>query len=220
MQIEHIDAPDWFVERTPDAPKKLWVRGDANLVFDPFGERLAIVGSRSCSSYGRLMAREWAQELAKATFTIVSGLARGIDTSAHEGALEAGTGGGLTIAVLGCGIDQDYPSVNTGLAARIIGYGGAIVSEYAPGTPPAPWQFAKRNRIIAGLSKSMLVVEAGENSGSLVAAEYALECGSELFAVPGTLTHHVSRGSNQLIADKRAQLAMSVDALVATLSPF
>lgn len=220
MQIEHIDAPEWFVERTPDAPKKLWVRGDPNLVVDPFGERLAIVGTRSPSSYGRLIARSWAQELAEKTFTIVSGLALGIDTFAHEGALAAGTGGGLTIAVLGCGIDQDYPAVNTGLADRIVGMGGAIVSEYEPGVKPEPWRFPARNRIIAGLSKSMIVVEAREQSGSLIAAEFALECGSDLFAVPGAVTHIGSRGSNQLIADRRAQLVMSADDIVNALSPF
>ena len=220
MQIEQIDAPDWFRERTPDAPEKLWVRGDPNLVIDPFGERIAIVGSRTCSSYGRLIARSWSQELAEKTFTVVSGLARGIDTYAHEGAVEAGTGGGLTIAVLGCGIDQDYPAVNTGLAGSIVGIGGCIVSEYAPGVPPAPWQFPARNRIIAGLSSSMLVVEARENSGSLIAAAFAEECATELYAVPGALTHPGSRGSNQLIADGRAKLAMGADDLVRDLSPF
>jgi DNA processing protein len=213
MQIEQIDAPEWFVERTPDAPRKLWVRGDPNLVFDPFGDRIAVVGARACTQYGSSIAHDWSAALASRTFTIVSGLARGIDTSAHLGALTAGTGGGLTIAVLGCGIDQDYPRANAPLAKQIVEMGGCIVSEYEPGVPPAPWQFPARNRIIAGLCRAMLVVEAQDRSGSLIAAEFALECGAELYAVPGDVTAALSKGTNALIRDERAKAALSPEDL-------
>jgi DNA processing protein len=213
MQIEQIDAPEWFVERTPDAPKKLWVRGDPNLVFDPIGDRIAVVGARACTKYGADIAHSWSQALASRTFTIVSGLARGIDTEAHRGALSAGTRGGLTIAVLGCGIDQVYPRGNTALARQIVEMGGCIVSEYEPGIPPAPWRFPARNRIIAGLSRAMLVVEAQYRSGALIAAEFALECGAELYAVPGDVTAALSKATNALIRDERAKAALSPEDL-------
>jgi len=219
MQIEQIDAPEWFVERTPDAPRKLWVRGDPNLVFDPFGDRIAVVGARSCSGYGAHIARTWARELAAETFTIVSGLARGIDSHAHRGALEAGTGGGLTIAVLGCGIDRDYPAANADLAKAIVEADGCIVSEYEPGVPPAPWQFPARNRIIAGLSRTVLVVEAREQSGSLITADFAMECGSDLYAVPGEVTSLLSAGTNKLIAERHAQAALTPEDLRPQLLP-
>ncbi len=219
MQIEQIDAPTWFVERTPDAPEKLWVRGDPNLVFDPFGDRIAVVGARSCTQYGSSIAHSWAAALASRTFTIVSGLARGIDTSAHLGALTAGTGGGLTIAVLGCGIDQDYPARNAALAKQIVEMGGCIVSEYEPGIPPAPWRFPARNRIIAGLSRAMLVVEARDHSGAMSAAMRALECGTELFAVPGEVTSSLSKGTNTLIRDGHAKAALSPEDLTQLPQP-
>lgn len=220
MQIEQVDSPEWFVERTPDAPKTLWVRGDPNLIFDPFGDRIAIVGARACSEYGRHIAQFWAHELAYRCITIVSGLARGIDAAAHRGALAAGTGGGLTIAVLGCGIDRVYPVGHTELASEIVEAGGCIVSEYEPGVEPAPWRFPARNRIIAGLSRAMLVVEAYERSGSLIAADFALACGSDLYATPGPVTSEIATGTNKLIRDGRAKLALTHEDLLPQLGTF
>ena len=134
---------------------------------------VAVVGARSCSAYGAQVARTLARELASAGLVVVSGLARGVDGEAHRGALE---GGGRTVAVLGCGIDRDYPRSHAELARRIVA-SGAVVSEYPPGVEPAPWRFPARNRIIAGLSLATVVVEARERSGALITADFALELG-------------------------------------------
>jgi DNA processing protein len=156
---------------------------------------VAIVGARACSSYGAQVARSLGRELAAAGLVVVSGLARGIDGEAHRGALEAH---GYTIAVLGCGIDRDYPAAHAQLAARVC-EAGLVVSEYAPGVEPAPWRFPARNRIIAGLAAATVVVEARERSGSLITADFALEAGREVFAVPGEITAALSAGTNALL---------------------
>jgi DNA processing protein len=135
------------------------------------------------------------RELAAAGLVVVSGLARGIDGEAHRGALEAG---GTTVAVLGCGVDRDYPASHAELAARIRET-GLIVSEYAPGVEPAPWRFPARNRIIAGLCAATAVVEARERSGALITADLALEEGRDVFAVPGEITSALSKGTNDLL---------------------
>src|SRR5439155_18714164 len=145
---------------------------------------VAVVGARSCSAYGAHVARSLGRELAGAGLVVVSGLARGVDGEAHRGALEAG---GTTVAVLGCGVDRDYPRAHAELAARIA-ESGLIVSEYAPGVEPAPWRFPARNRIVAGLAQATIVVEARERSGALITADLALEEGREVFAVPGEIT--------------------------------
>ena len=178
-----------------DPPAVLWLRGEADpaLLGAPAA---AIVGARSCSSYGRTVARMLGRDLAGAGVTVVSGLARGIDGEAHRGALEAG---GRTVAVLGCGIDRDYPAVHRGLAAGIIAVGGLIVSEYEPGVDPAPWRFPARNRIIAGLCAATIVVEARERSGALITADFALEDGREVMVVPGEITSALSVGVNALL---------------------
>jgi DNA processing protein len=137
-----------------------------------------------------------AAEAAGAGVVVVSGLARGVDGEAHRGALAAG---GLTVAVLGCGIDRDYPAAHAELARSIVATGGLIVSEYEPGVEPAPWRFPARNRIIAGLARATVVVEARERSGALITADFALELGREVFAVPGEITSGLSRGTNDLI---------------------
>ncbi|HKY24716.1 MAG TPA: DNA-processing protein DprA, partial [Gaiella sp.] len=126
----------------------------------------------------------------------VSGLARGVDGEAHRGALAAG---GRTVAVLGCGIDRDYPAAHAELARSIVDAGGLIVSEYAPGVEPAPWRFPARNRIIAGLARATVVVEARERSGALITADFALEDGREVLAVPGEITSALSIGTNGLL---------------------
>ena len=190
-----------------DPPAGLFVRGDAeiDLLRRP---TVAIVGARSCSPYGAQVARMLGRELAGAGLVVVSGLARGIDGEAHRGALE----GGKTVAVLGCGIDRDYPAANAELAARVRA-SGLAASEYAPEVEPAPWRFPARNRIIAGLAAATVVVEARERSGALITADLALEEGREVFAVPGEITSALSRGTNDLLRLGATPLLSSEDVL-------
>jgi len=177
-----------------DPPPRLFLRGEAAAdVLD--GPAVAIVGARACSSYGRSVARMLGRELASAGLVVVSGMARGVDGEAHRGALEAD---GLTIAVLGCGVDRDYPAAHGELARRICTR-GLVVSEYEPGIEPAPWRFPARNRIIAGLCRATVVVEARERSGALITADFALEEGREVLAVPGEITSALSAGTNALL---------------------
>jgi DNA processing protein len=177
-----------------DPPTHLYLRGagETELLSR---HAVAVVGARACSSYGRSVARSLGRELAAAGLVLVSGMARGIDGEAHRGALEAG---GLTVAVLGCGIDRDYPAAHADLARRICER-GLVVSEYEPGVEPAPWRFPARNRIIAGLSSATVVVEARERSGALITADFALEEGREVLAVPGEITSALSGGTNALL---------------------
>jgi DNA processing protein len=177
-----------------DPPPAILLRGDGetSLLSQP---AVAVVGARACSAYGRSVARTLGRELAAAGLVVVSGMARGIDGEAHRGALEAG---GLTVAVLGCGVDRDYPAAHAELARRICER-GLIVSEYEPGVEPAPWRFPARNRIIAGLCEATVVVEARERSGALISADFALEEGREVLAVPGEITSALSAGTNALL---------------------
>lgn len=175
-----------------DPPPVLYLRGN----LQPGDARaVSLVGTRRASSYGLMVAETLGRELAAAGVTVVSGLARGVDTAAHRGALGAG---GRTIAVLGCGLDRPYPPENRRLLAEIARQGAAL-SEYPPGTPPLPRNFPARNRIISGLSLGTVVVEAGEKSGALITADFALEQGREVLAVPGPVTGKGSRGTNRLI---------------------
>jgi DNA processing protein len=184
-----------------DPPEQLFVRGDLAALGGP---GVAVVGARSCSAYGAQVARSLGRDLAASGVTVVSGLARGIDGEAHRGALEAG---GLTVAVLGCGIDRDYPRSHSDLARRIVA-AGAVVAEYPPGVEPAPWRFPARNRIIAGLSLATVVVEARERSGALITADFALELGRDVFAVPGEITSLLSPLSrSQKIGESRSLLS-------------
>ena len=176
-----------------DPPPGLFVRGDADLSLLN-GVCVAVVGARACSSYGSAVAVAFGHELARAGAVVVSGLARGVDAAAHRGALEAGR----TVAVLGCGVDRDYPRAHASLAAAVA-QRGLILSEYPPGVEPAPWRFPARNRIVAGLSVATVVVEARERSGALITADLALDEGREVLAVPGEITSHLSRGTNQLL---------------------
>ena len=170
---------------------------------------VAVVGARSASPYGAQIARMLGRELTAAGLVVVSGMARGIDADAHRGALDAG---GRTVAVLGCGIDRDYPARHAELARRIA-RDGLIVSEYPPGVEPAPWRFPARNRIIAGLALATVVVEARERSGALITADFALELGREVFAVPGEITSALSAGTNRLIRQGAAPLLGADDVL-------
>jgi DNA processing protein len=197
-----------LVGQLHDPPARLFLRGDAALLDRP---AVAIVGARSCSPYGAQVARTLARELAGAGVVVASGLARGIDGEAHRGALEAG---GATLAVLGCGIDVDYPMRHANLARRIAET-GLVVSEYPPGTEPAPWRFPARNRILAGLALATVVVEARERSGALITADFALELGREVFAVPGEITAALSAGTNRLIRQGAAPLLGADDVLSA-----
>jgi DNA processing protein len=177
-----------------DPPGRLYLRGagDSALLSQP---AVAVVGARACSPYGAQVARRLGRELAAAGVVVVSGLARGVDGEAHRGALETH---GHTVAVLGCGIDRDYPAAHAGIA-RTIAERSLLVSEYEPGVEPAPWRFPARNRIVAGLCAATVVVEARERSGALITADFALDEGREVFAVPGEITSSLSTGTNALL---------------------
>jgi DNA processing protein len=191
-----------------DPPKRVYLRGhgDAELLSRT---AVAIVGARACSPYGKQVARMVGRELAAAGVVVVSGLARGIDGEAHRGALEAG---GHTVAVLGCGIDRDYPVEHAWLA-RQIAERSLLASEYEPGIDPAPWRFPARNRIVAGLCAATIVVEARERSGALITADFALEEGREVFAVPGEITSRLSDGTNALLRLGATPLTSAADVL-------
>lgn len=182
--LREIDAP----------PPVLYVRGNLDLQDDM---AVAIVGTRRASAYGREIAHLSASEFAHNKVTVVSGLALGVDAIAHKATLEAG---GRTIAVLGSGVDQLYPAQNRELAQRIIEH-GAVISEYPLGTRPEASNFPPRNRIISGLSRGVVVIEAGVQSGSLITATFAADQGRDVFAVPGSILHPGSAGCNALIRD-------------------
>src|SRR6058998_678326 len=188
------------------APPALFARGALS---DDDALALAIVGSRRPTPYGLAVAERLAADLAARGVTVVSGLARGIDSAAHRGALRAG---GRTIAVLGSGVDVIYPPENRRLAAQIEG-SGSVVSQFAPGTPPLAHHFPLRNRVIAGLSLGVVVVEAAERSGALITARLAAEFGREVMAVPGPVTSPASRGAHALIRDGAALVERGEDVI-------
>lgn len=194
-----------------DPPPFLYVKG--NILTDD-DKAVAIVGSRSASEYGRRVARDLARGLASLGFTVVSGMARGIDGSAHESALQAG---GRTIAVLGSGVERAYPAEHETLYRRI-GENGAVLSELPIGTRPLAFNFPARNRLISGLSLGVVVVEATEKSGSLITATLAVEQGREVFAVPGEVGSSRSRGAHRLIR-QGAKLVESVDDIIEEIAP-
>ena len=194
-------------------PEGLYVLGDLP---DEGRKSVAIVGARSCSSYGRGEALRFSKALASRGVQIISGLAYGIDAWAHQGALECG---GRTFAVLGCGADICYPKDNYPIYRKISSGGGGILSEFEPGTRPKPWHFPIRNRIISGLADLVLVVEARKKSGSLITADYALEQGKSVYAVPGRTGDELSAGCNALIA-QGAGIACEPEALLEELGLF
>jgi len=195
-QIVPITSEDYppQLQQITKPPPLLYIRGNPHCLNLP---QLAIVGSRRMTKGGEVIATSWAKSLAASGFTITSGMAVGIDSCAHRGALEAHQG--VSIAVIATGIDRIYPSRNASLAEQIIEKGGALVTELAPGTPPLPAHFPQRNRIISGLSLGVLVVEAALKSGSLITAKYALEQNCEVFAIPGSINSPQSKGCHQLI---------------------
>jgi DNA processing protein len=192
----------------PDHPLWLFVRGSL-----PPGGGVGVVGSRRATRYGLELARTIASRVALAGWPVISGLAKGIDTAAHHGALETG---GQTTAVLGSGIDVWYPRGNRALGESILATGGGVISEFPPGTTPEPWRFPARNRIISGLSGVVIVVEAAVKSGALITARLALEHGTFVMAVPGDLSRETSAGANLLIRDG-AHPVTELDALVSEL---
>jgi len=194
-----------------DPPPCLYMKGRLNGADE---KAVAIVGSRSASDYGRRVARDLARGLAALGFTVVSGMARGIDGVAHESALQAG---GRTIAVLGSGVERAYPPEHDGLYRRICEQ-GAVISELPVGTRPMAFNFPARNRLISGLSLGVVVVEATEKSGSLITAALAVEQGREVFAVPGEVGASRSRGAHRLIR-QGAKLVESVDDIIEEIAP-
>ncbi|MBQ0833898.1 DNA-processing protein DprA [Marinobacter sp.] len=192
-----------------DAPLVLYARGDSGLLSR---EQIGVIGSRNATPAGLDHARRFAAELSKRGLLITSGLALGVDGAAHAGALDAGY---ATIAVIGCGLDRIYPNQHRRLGERVIG-GGLMISEYPPGTPARAAHFPQRNRIISGLSRGILVVEAGLKSGSLITARMALEQGREVFAIPGSIHSPVARGCHDLIK-QGARLVDQVDDILEEL---
>ncbi len=190
-----------LLRETYDPPVVLYVKGAWNECLEL--PCIAVVGSRRCSTYGQNASLMMSRELAQRGITIVSGLARGIDASAHRGALEAG---GRTVAVMGTGLDRVYPRDHHKLADEILQRGGALVTQFPLGTPPVSENFPYRNRVISGLSLGVLVIEAAENSGSLITARLAMEQNREVFAVPGNITSRNSFGTNYLIKGAGAKL--------------
>ena len=214
---KNIDILTWDDELYPSRlkeidqpPPVLYVRG---LLTSEDSWAVAIVGTRRVSNYGKQVAEELGSFLAMNGVTVVSGLARGVDAIAHQSALKAG---GRTIAVFGSGVDRIYPPEHAPLAGKIIA-SGALISDYPPGTPPDASNFPPRNRIISGLSMATIVVEAGETSGALITAQFALDQGREVFAVPGNILAPQSKGTNKLIA-QGARPMLSVNDLLDVLN--
>jgi len=199
-----------LLKEIPDPPPFFYLKGTLPVA----GTTIAVVGSRLASDYGIAMTARFSRELAEQGVTIVSGLAQGVDAAAHRGALQVS---GRTIGVLGCGIDQVYPPANRQLF-RDMAEHGAIISEFPVGTGPEAPNFPRRNRIISGLARGVLVVEAAERSGSLITASFALEQGREVFAVPGNITYRSSRGTNSLIK-QGAKLVENVADILGELPP-
>lgn len=215
LEEKQIDFYSYWHPRYPkllreiySPPLGIYVRGELP---DDEIDTVAIIGARKCSRYGATVAYQIAKDLGKTNIIVVSGMARGIDSEGHKGILD---GGGKTIAVLGCGVDICYPPENRELMEHII-QNGCILSEYPPGMPAVPGNFPARNRIIAGLSKMVVVVEAGKKSGTLITADMALEYGRDVYVVPGNVTSALSYGTNALIKQGCPIITEGKDILIA-----
>ena len=197
MEIKIIDFERFpkILKEIPDPPRRLFVAGSLR---EDNETMIAIVGTRKASAHGIKIAETFARELSAMGFAVVSGLAMGIDTAAHRGAL---SGGGKTIAVLGNGLDKIYPAQNENLAQKIINQGGGIVSEYESGTPSYKHNFIQRNRIISGLASAVVIIEAPLRSGALATAGFAATQGREVFVIPGPVNHPNYGGSHALLRD-------------------
>jgi DNA processing protein len=213
IKVLTLLSPEYpaMLRQIEDSPVLLYVKGT---IQDEDRFAVAIVGSRKSTPYGRLVAERLSSQLSSSGFTIVSGMARGIDTMAHRGALSSG---GRTIAVLGSGIDRAYPPENRGLMEKIA-ESGYVVSEFPWGTEPAKENFPRRNRLISGLSMGVVVAEAAAGSGALITASAAIEQNREVFAVPGNITSLNSAGANELIK-RGAKLIQKPDDIIEELAP-
>lgn len=192
ISIEDNEYPK-ILKSIYDPPLCIYIIGNKKILND---NSIAIIGCRQCSQYGKNVAKELAYNIAKEKINIISGLAKGIDGIAHLGAVLAG---GKTIAVLGNGLDAIYPTENIPLAKQILKTGGAIISEYPLGEKPQKKNFPERNRIVSGMSRGIIVVEAKEKSGTLITVDFALEQGRDVFVVPGNINQDTSKGTNELI---------------------
>ena len=191
----------------PDRPYALFIKGCIHS--DETEKRVAVIGARVCSTYGRYAAGKFAGELAEYGIATVSGMARGVDSAAHQGTVDAG---GRTYAILGCGVDICYPPENKYLYDRIIEQ-GAVLSEYPPGTRPNAWQFPERNRLISGMADCVVITEARQKSGSLITVKHALEQGEIVCAVPGRINDVLSNGCNRLIQEGAFPATSTLDIL-------
>ena len=205
VRIVTLVDPDYppLLREIDDPPLVVYLRGKGEI--DP-AKSIAVVGTRRSTRYASLVAARLASQLALKGITVVSGLAAGTDAAAHQGVLDVA---GRTIAVMGCGVDHVYPKRNQAIYEDIVET-GIVISEYPLGTRPAKWTFPQRNRIISGLSRGVVVVQAPERSGALITARLALEQGRDVFAVPGNITNRTSAGTNRLIRDG-AKLVITVD---------
>ncbi|MDR5658277.1 DNA-processing protein DprA [Serpentinicella sp. ANB-PHB4] len=198
------------LKQIDDPPYVIYIKGEKYKYDKPL---ISIVGSRKATPYGNWAAYKFAKELAELDIIVASGLASGIDASAHRGCLD---GEGFTVAVLGCGIDQCYPASNKGLMNRVL-KSGVVLTEYPPGTLPLKHHFPARNRIISGLSDGIVIIEAAKKSGSLITAEFGLEQGKEIYALPGNINNTSSEGTNKLIKDG-AKILLSAEDITEELS--
>lgn len=208
IKVEDKKYPKLLRKIGKEAPKQLYYKGSWS--DEIFENCLAVVGSRRMTSYGRQVTERIVGEVAAAGITIVSGFMYGIDAQAHKAALKVG---GRTIAVMPCGIDLIHPEYQRDLYQEILNNNGLVISEYEGDRQPELWTYPQRNRIVAGLSKAVLVVEAGEKSGSLITANWARKFGRKLFAVPGPVTSEVSKGTLQLIREGAGMVTSSQDIL-------
>jgi DNA processing protein len=215
MKINNISGSDpSFPQRLqdiPSAPKRLFIRGELPV----YRRGIAIVGTRKPTAYGRQVTKELAGKLAEKGAVVISGLAHGIDSIAHQAVVDTG---GTTIAVLPSGVDNVYPSSHQALSEQIINTGGALVSEYEPGTPALQFRFLERNRLVSGLADILIVTEAALRSGTTNTVRHALEQGRDVYAVPGPITSAMSAGCNQLIT-QGANPIVNLDAFVEQLFP-
>ncbi len=209
VHLRHPDYPQQLLE-TAAAPSVIYTKGDVSLNSEPM---VAVVGSRDATPYGLEMTRRLSYDLASAGVTVVSGLARGIDAAAHKAALEAG---GRTVAILGSGLDKVYPQRNIGIAQQIAER-GALLTEYPPGVSALPQHFPRRNRVISGICKGVLVVEAAFNSRAMLTVSWALEQNREVFAVPGSALSEKSKGTDRLIR-QGAKLTTTVEDILEELN--
>lgn len=208
LKLEDPDFPD-SLRNIPDPPKQIYVLGDLKTM--SARKKLAIVGSRKITPYGKFVTSSLGQGVARKDIVIVSGLALGVDAVAHQAALDSG---GLTIAVLASGLDTITPMTNHHLAQNILKSGGAIISEYPPGTPPIPSNFIARNRIVSGVSDGVLITEAAAKSGTMHTANFALEQGKTVMAVPGNINSPLSEGTNNLIKSGAIPVTIMSDILL------